>query len=189
MGINLKVINPANDTRWDEFVDLHPDGSIYHHSAWRQVLLSTFAYDPFYVALENSATGRLEGILPFMLVKSRITGKRVVSLPFTSYCPMLVPGPRLEEIIHFILGECPGIDYLELKLPENLENAPAILKKQPGYMTHILDLQAGPEQLFKSFHNTSIRQRIKRAEKSQIQLRMVEKEEDLKEFYDLHIDV
>lgn len=189
MSINFKVINPENDKRWDEFVDMHPHGSIYHHSAWRQVLLSTYAYDPLYVALEHAASGRFEGILPFMLVKSRITGNRLVSLPFTSYCHLLIPESRLEESVRFILGKSPEVDYLELKLPENLAEAPGMLKNQPGFMTHILDLHADQERLFKSFHPTSIRQRIKKAEKCQVKLRIAESEEDLKSFYELHLGV
>ena len=108
MAFIMKVINPENDQRWDEFVDMHPHGSIYHYSAWRQVLLSTYGYTPFYIALENSATGRFEGILPLMLIKSRITGKRLVSLPFTSYCPMLIPESKLDEVVRFALEQHPG---------------------------------------------------------------------------------
>jgi Acetyltransferase (GNAT) domain len=187
MTVNLKIINPENDPRWDEFVDMHPHGSIYHHSAWRQVLLSTYGYTPFYIALENSDTGRFEGILPFLLIKSRITGNRLVSLPFTSYCPILIPESKLEEVVRFALGQHPRVDYLELKFLQQLDNAPAILQRQSAYMTHILDLGAGQELLFQSFHNSSIRQRIKRAEKNQIKLKMGESEEDLKKFYKLHM--
>jgi hypothetical protein len=78
--IELKVINPNRDKRWDEFVIDHPKGSIYHHSAWGNVLKSTYKCEDFYIALQNTITDELEGIVPFMLVESLITGKRLVSL-------------------------------------------------------------------------------------------------------------
>jgi lipid II:glycine glycyltransferase (peptidoglycan interpeptide bridge formation enzyme) len=56
-------------------------------------------------------------------------------------------------------------------------------------VTHLLDLQPGPEQLFKAFHATSVRQRIKRAEKNGLKLRLAETEDHLKEFFKLHTRV
>lgn len=187
MTVNLKVIDPDNDQRWDEFVDTDPRGSIYHHSAWRRVLLSTYGYASFYMALETSTTGRFEGIFPLMLINSIITGKRLVSLPFTSYCPPLIPESKLEEVVRFALEQHPGVEFLELKCLDKIENAPDFLEKESAYMTHILDIGAGQGELFKSFHTTSICQRIKRAERNQIKLKLGETEDDLNKFYNLHI--
>jgi hypothetical protein len=189
MTMTLKIINPEDDQRWDEFVAAYPQGMIYHHSAWGKVLQSTFDYTPFYVALEGPADGRIEGILPFMLVKSRVTGNRLVSLPFTTYCTRLVSASQLENIVKFALEHHPGIDFLELKFLEDLEDVPGFLKKQSSYVTHFLNLDLDLDELFRSFHNTSICQRIKRAEKSGLKLRFAEREEDLEKYYDLHMMV
>ena len=80
-----------------------------------------------------------------------------------------------------------GVEILELKCLDKIENAPDCLGKESAYMTHILDLGAGPAELFKSFHTTSICQRIKRAEKNQITLKVGETKEDLTKFYELHV--
>ena len=189
MSIQLKVINPESDERWDKFVLNHPLGSIYHQSAWGKVLQSTYNHVSFYVALERTGTGQLEGIVPFLLIKSWLTGKRLVSLPFTSYCNLLAPSSELKHILHFALEHHPDIDYLELKFLENVENECTILKEQFSYLTHILDLDASLEQLLKSFHNTSVRQRIKRAERNNLELKIADKEEDLWKFYELEIAV
>ena len=98
MNIQLKFIDPEADPRWDDFVQQHPEGSIYHHSAWKKVLEETYGFDPFYVALENKTEGTFEGIVPFMLVNSWLTGKRLVSLPFTSYCNPIVPEGAVQEV-------------------------------------------------------------------------------------------
>jgi len=189
MSIQPKVINPEVDKRWDEYVLRHPSGSIYHHSAWGKVLQLTYDHTPFYVALERTETGQFEGIVPLLLIKSWLTGKRLVSLPFTSYCDRLVPGSELENIISFALEHHPDIDYLELRFLEDINYESGTLEKQSSYVTHILELDVSLEQLFKSFHNTSVRQRIKRAEKNKLKLRMAEQEVDLWEFYELETTV
>jgi hypothetical protein len=189
MTVTLKIIDPWNDKRWDEFVADHPRGTIYHHSAWGQVLQSTFGYVSCYMALEGSDNGRLEGILPFMFVKSRLTGNRLVSLPFTAYCAQLVPASELQSFVKFGFECHSGMDYLEIKFFENIEDEPDILEKQSCYCTHILDIDSTPDELFKSFSNTSVCQRIRRAEKSGLKLRLAEREDDLKKFYDLLVMV
>jgi hypothetical protein len=183
MSMLIKQINPEIDTRWDSFVLEHPHGSIYHHSTWAKVVQSTYKYVPFYVGLEQSESGQLVGIVPFLLVGSRFTGKRLVSLPFTSYCEPLVPERQITNIINFAKEYFPDVEYLGLRFLE--DNVIGHCEKETAFVTHILDLDVELERLFKSFHPTSVRQRIKRAEKKQLKFSMVEQEEDLKRFYGL----
>jgi CelD/BcsL family acetyltransferase involved in cellulose biosynthesis len=149
------------------------------------VLVATYNYVPFYVGMENG--DGLEGAVPFMLVRSRMTGTRLISLPFTSYCTSLMPGSALEEVVRFALQNNPRIDFLELKQLEQVADAEAFLEQKTAYTTHILNLEAGPDQLLKSFHSTSVRQRIRRAERDRLTVRLAENERDLKAFYRLHI--
>ena len=190
MSIQLKVIDPGTDQRWDEFVWHHPLGSICHHSAWGKVIESTYGYRPFYVALEDSGTDRLEGIIPFFLVNSRWTGKRLISLPFTSYCDPLIPAEKFDDVVEFALNHFPDIDFLELRaLGDNNQCTSNRFARQSAFATDILDLHPDLDDLFKSFHSTSVRQRIKRAEKNGLSLRMGEGEQDLKIFYRLETAV
>ncbi|MRR55339.1 MAG: GNAT family N-acetyltransferase [Deltaproteobacteria bacterium] len=184
--MTLKIIISEDDKRWDQFVENHPKGSIYHHSAWKSVLQSTFGFIPFYVAEVNPCNGRFEGILPCMRVKSRLTGTRLVSLPFTSYCAQLFPETLVDDIVEMALQNYPDTDYLELKFYDVLENESKILQRQSTYNTHVLHLTASANEIFKSFHNTSVCQRIKRGAKYNLKLRTADNEKDLKLFYDLH---
>lgn len=187
--MTLSVINPDYDKRWDQFVESHPEGSIFHHSTWKRVLQESFGYVPFYVAMENPNDGRVEGILPFMRVKSQLTGTRLVSLPFTSYCTRLFPEAMLEKAVIFAYENYPDTAYLELKLFNYLEKKPELLEIQSEYVTHILNLDARLEDLYKSFHNTSICQRIRKGNKSGIRFKMADNEEGLKAFFRLHAKV
>jgi hypothetical protein len=142
------------------------------------------------VAFERRETSQFEGIVPFLLIKSRITGKRLVSLPLTSYCDPLVPEQELEHVVHFAFEHHPDIDYLELRFLENIgKHTTSIFQNQSYFVTHILRLDLELDQLFKSFHDTSVRQRIKRAGKKGLRFRIAEEEEDLRKFYQLQTAV
>jgi lipid II:glycine glycyltransferase (peptidoglycan interpeptide bridge formation enzyme) len=179
------IINPFEDKRWDNYVYNHPQGLAYHHSGWAKVIKSTYNYQPFFVGLEQSKTDILEGVVPFFLVNSLLTGKRLVSLPFTSYCNPLVPANNLREIVAFAMEYFKGIDYVELKLLENHNVACANYVKHNSFVTHMIKLDIPLDELFMSFHPTSVRQRIRRAYRNKLKFRIAEQEADLKKFYRL----
>lgn len=185
----IKVVDVENDSRWDEFVGLHPQASIYHHSAWIKVVARSYDYKPVFIALENTDTNRFEGIIPFLLVESRLTGKRLVSLPYTAYCEKLMPESQILPVIRFASQLYSDLDYLELRFFDDPGFAGEDLNKQSEYVTHILDLGAALDKLYASFHSTSVRQRIKRAEKSGLRFRIAEEESELKQFYVLETRV
>jgi len=189
MEAQLKLIDPAVDKRWDAFVDSHPKGSIYHSSVWSRVLERSYGYTPSHLAFEEVGSGRLVGVIPFQLIKSRLTGKRLVSLPLTSYCERLFPESGLEQLVGFVYRYYPDIDYLELKLAQNIEHPGIGLLRQSSFATHILALDPAPELLFKSFHSTSVRQRIRRAERNNLKLRVADQAEDMGTFFRLYRSV
>ena len=96
-------IDPSTDARWDTFVENHPDGTIYHHSSWKEVIEQSFGYSPLYRVLEDN-TGRIRSAFPVFLTRGLLSGKRLVSLPFSDYCNVLVEseddlGLILQEIV------------------------------------------------------------------------------------------
>src|SRR5690606_16248705 len=68
-----------------------PDAGIFHQSAWARALPRTWGHRPRY--LMGSEGGRLSGILPLMDVRSSLTGRRGVSLPFSVHCGFLSANP------------------------------------------------------------------------------------------------
>lgn len=163
----------------------HSDGSLEHHSAWLNVLTATYGHEPFCLTLESDETGEIEGLIPFIAIERFLTAKRLVSLPFTDSCDPILPGLKGEDLMEFILREYPDIDYIELKLLNNHIDLFSNLKKTQCYLTHLLDLESEPDDLLKSFHNTSVRQRIKRAERNNLKFRISTDEKDLQKFYQL----
>lgn len=181
----LKIFDfDSNREKWDAFVRFHSDGSLEHHSAWLNVLTETYGHQSFCITLET-AKGEIQGLIPFIAIERFLTAKRVVSLPFTDSCDPILPGLKSEELISFILQEYPDIDYIELKLLHGRPGQFRDMKRTECYLTHILDLQAEQDELLKSFHNTSVRQRIKRAGRNDLEFRIATAEGDLRKFYQL----
>ena len=84
----VKTVDPlSNSSEWDNLVLAQPTGTIFHSSAWAKVLSKTYGHRPFYLHFSN-ATGWV-GLIPLMEVRSAITGRRGVSLPFSDSCAPL----------------------------------------------------------------------------------------------------
>src|SRR5262245_20006552 len=82
-------LDPLSDPRWKDLVAWHPDASVFHPSAWLGALQRSYGYQP--VAYTTSAPGAPlgDGIV-FCRVESWLTGRRLVSLPFSDHCAPLV---------------------------------------------------------------------------------------------------
>ena len=110
MSGRIIPIDPLADQRWEHFVGAHPLAHFCHTSAWLEVLRRSFGYQPAHLAYEQN--GQVLGVLPLMAIRSRFTGRRLVSLPFSGPA-----GP---------LGDAPDARR-PLRLPE-----PADSRDPPG---------------------------------------------------------
>lgn len=184
----LTTVDPVKDERWDSFVRSHPLGSIFHLSAWSQVLVSTFRYIPRYIILENH--GVIKGAMPCMKIDSWLTGKRLISLPRTSYCdPLVETSADLEIIMDFVyyLMKKERIDFIEIKTQKNADLlCRSSLKCYEYYRNGILDMKEGLEALWKRFHRSCIRQKIVKAQKDGVRVRSGSSLQDLELFYLLY---
>lgn len=86
---NFAQIDPLLDPRWARFVQNHPHGSAFHSTAWLEALRRTYGCQPAAVTTSDS-NGHLVNALVFCRVYSWITGRRIVSLPFSDHCAPLV---------------------------------------------------------------------------------------------------
>jgi len=179
----LDIINPLSFPDWDNLLLSHPAHSFFHTSAWVRVLHESYGYRPFYFASIKDET--LETLIPMMEVSSFITGKRSVSLPFTDFCPIIVPdedafNEAMDRIIEY--GAEAGWKYMEFRGEEgSLDNKPA----SSVYYTHTLELKNSEENLLKSFRN-STRRNIKKAIKENVKVQISHSIEAVKAFYHLN---
>src|SRR5580704_16871560 len=83
----LYQIAPLVDGRWDKLVERHPRASVFHTTAWLEALRRTYGYDIF--GYTTSPPGvELQNGLVFCRIESWLTGRRLVSLPFSDHCEL-----------------------------------------------------------------------------------------------------
>src|SRR5215213_892093 len=91
--MNVHAIDPLADSRWPQFVRSHPHASVFHTREWLDALQRTYGYTP--VAYTTSAPGgNLHNAVVLCEVRSWLTGRRLVSIPFADHCEPLVAEPR-----------------------------------------------------------------------------------------------
>lgn len=79
----LDITSEATGAEWDQFVHAHRDASGYHLSGWRRVFEGVFGHETVYLAAREH--GRIVGVLPLVVFRSRVFGNFAVSLPFVNY--------------------------------------------------------------------------------------------------------
>jgi CelD/BcsL family acetyltransferase involved in cellulose biosynthesis len=172
-------IDPIADLRWAEFLFRHPDSSVFHTPAWLTALQVTYGYKP--LVLTTSPPGAaLENGIPFCRVNSVLTGKRLVSLPFSDHCQPLSPPQSLLEELQEIHSQ-QKLKYIELR---PLESTLAVSE---GYWLHILDLRPPLEDIQRKFHPDCVRRKIRRAERENLATEEGRSEKLLDEFYSLQV--
>lgn len=165
--MTVHLLDPLRDPRWEELVRWHPASSVFHTPAWLEALRRTYGYEP--VAFTTSPPGvPLADGLVFCRVESWLTGRRLVSLPFSDHCAPLAERPEdVAALCCFLRDELPkqGWKYVEVR-PNGShgEGLSGFAPSQPFYL-HTLDLRPPLEQLFRSFHRNSVQRRIRRAER------------------------
>lgn len=187
MPAKMITVNPLTDKRWDEFVSHHPEGTIFHHSAWARVLQERYAASPEYFVLENNQ-GELTAIAPFFLVPGTLRGRRLVCLPSSEYCyPLAYNQSDIEKLISLAEAEVLSkhLSYLEIRGGNIGDRAPALgLKEHSYYLHHVTPLEGRPPDL-RAKLSRETRYHLNRGERSPVVVRLAQSEADLKEYHRL----
>ncbi|MBK7046991.1 MAG: GNAT family N-acetyltransferase [bacterium] len=188
--MQIYSIDPLTDSRWPQFLARVPDASIFHTAGWLGALQEAYGYLP--VVYTTSALGSpLENAVAFCHVRSWLTGKRLVSLPFADHCQPLIASPEaLEQILAHVaaIRARSGYRYVELRALRRTE-LPSIGQTELGvshsYAFHSIDLTVDEAALFEQLHKTSIKQMIGRAQREGLSISRGRDEQHREQFYTL----
>jgi len=182
-------INPLKDPRWGELVETHARASAFHSTAWLEALRRTYGYNP--IGFTTSPPGaRLENGLVFCRVESWLTGRRLVSLPFSDHCEPLVDMARDLQAFCLALEERLRRDkwlYVEMRPYRCLPGDIGGFRSVQTYCLHQLDLNADLDTLFRTFHKDSTQRKIRRAERESLTVEEGRSDSLLDTFYDLQL--
>jgi len=188
--MSVSVVDPTKDARWDAFVATHPDATVYHTTTWAQVLVATYGYQPRYLVLED-ATGRIRAGLPLLLVRSWLTGRRLVCLPFSDECWPLVTSTDdaslLLEAAREMLTE-EKVPYVEIRGQASDGSLVRTLDFIPRnyYKLHVLSLGPDLEKLRSQFHHNTARS-VRKSEKMGVIVEEVNDLGSFRRFYRLNL--
>lgn len=180
-------IEPLKDRRWDSFLAKHPRASLFHSSPWLAALNCTYGFQP--IAYTTSSAGEeLENAMVFCRVESWLTGRRLVSLPFSDHCEPLVDTGEDQALLTAALMQKVSEErwsYAELRPLEPFEVTTTLPRTAVTYAFHQLDLWPGIDTIFDSFHKSSTQRKIRRAEREGLVYREGSTQSLLNDFYRL----
>jgi hypothetical protein len=188
--LNVSIIDPLADKRWDELVARHRSASVFHERGWIEALVRTYGYRPLVLTSTGPGKPLADGLI-FCRVSSWITGSRLVSLPFADHCePLLCDGEQRETTRTFadwLQVECDRqkLEYIELRTKLETDDADAAFQSGQLYYLHTLDLTRSLRQIFEGLHRDCIRRRIRHAEKACLSYETGDNGRLLDEFYGL----
>jgi hypothetical protein len=180
---NLQIINPITYPTWDDLLISCPGYTFFHSSAWAKVLQETYHYTPRYFTVFEDR--RLQALIPVMEVKSFLTGKRGVSIPFTDYSNAIIHnGISFKNLFDQLTqyGKIHGWKSFELRGGQSL---PLLNKASSTYSRHILNLCENVDEIFSSF-KASTRRNIKRAIKKEVKVELCRTLDSIQEFHRLN---
>ncbi|MFZ1998823.1 MAG: GNAT family N-acetyltransferase [Candidatus Sulfotelmatobacter sp.] len=187
-AMSVYELNPLDDPRWETFVHNHARASVFHSTNWLRALQIAYGYDPA-VVTTNPRQAALTNGLVFCRVESWLTGRRMVSLPFSDHCEPL--GNNSGELDDLLFSMRHDVDtgswkYIEIRPPFYQPCSLTGFGKSLTYCLHRLNLSGrSAQELFHNFHKSCVQRKIRRAERERLKYEEGTSEVLLQQFYKL----
>ena len=179
----IDIVKNVEEEEWKSFINACDEATIFHTPEWKQFLEKTFGYKSEYLFAKDES-GNISGFLPLFYIKSKLTGNRLCSVPFSHICGPLgtkdVSADLLEEAI--LLFQKSNVNTLEIRGTLGDERFMTI----NSFSTHTLELSSNPEDVWLKLHKGSVRRAIKKAEKSGVTVETTRDLDDWKKFYEVN---
>jgi len=178
----VEITANANADEWHEFLQTQGDATLYHTPQWKAFLEKTFGYKPRYL-FATDESGQLIGMLPLFEIKSRLTGNRLCSVPFSHYCGPIGNAEVIYELLNSVLEYfvASKMDFIEIRDIVNNDQFGSL----NSFSTYILDLSIGIDDLWTNLASNA-RRGIRKSQKSGVNVFATRNVEDIKAFFELN---
>ena len=119
--ISIRHYNDTDKTAWDNYAERHPDGTLYHLSAWKEIIEQTYHHKSFYLIASigrDDPSSPIVGILPLLHLKHFLFGNNLISIPFFDMAGILADNVEVEQALlseAIRLGRNLNADTIELR--------------------------------------------------------------------------
>jgi len=183
----ISEIDPLTDPRWLALLARSPGASAFHTRGWLEAVYKTYGHKPAALAV-SGPDGELLSAVVYCRVLSRITGRRLISLPFSDHCvPIVASASDLESLLA-TFEEKAGVDncrYMELRPTSMLPFVGSKWKASENFYLHRLDLRHGAAVAYQNFHRDCVQRRIDHAEKEGVVVTIGRDPDTVKKFHEL----
>jgi serine/alanine adding enzyme len=184
-------IDPRTDLRWDEFVREHPDGTVYHLSAWAEVLERAYWDKPRYLALDDGSP-QLQGVLPMFMSRGVMSRRRMRSMPIVNGAGPLGTDEGMATLLNAACdrteAEGARLFTLQSRLPGLDALAPRLrdIPKQPAYIAPVPSPDEVDLKRWKK-HSRNLYRGVNRALDAGCTWREASGSDDLRRWYQLYL--
>ena len=184
-----KIDTFLSDPRLSAFVEQQTMEPLYYRQAWLELITRLYGYSMIPLITTNT-TGQITGFLPLCSIQSPLTGRRLVALPFSDYCPLLatddgIASNLIDQAIH--LARQQKVNYLELRPGVNdVLSKHSDLVEANLYVRWLLPLTTDPDTLWSGLRKP-IQRQIKKSQSLGVQIHIAKHREDMVHFYRLHL--
>lgn len=180
-------IDPIANPAWSALLADSPSASVFHHPAWLRLLRDQYGYSLQAICVEEG--GEIAAAIPLARIESRLTGKRLIALPFSDVCPpLLAAGARPTALA--ALGDALVVERertgLDLTVHESLPHLPGAFVQHRFYR-HLLPLSEDPGEVESRYSKSQIRRGIKKAKREGLRAERRTDTAALDAFYALHL--
>jgi hypothetical protein len=183
-SLQTETVDPISDRSWNRDVISHPDYTFFHSAAWAKVLNKTYGHEPAYLRFYRN--GNLAALLPIMDVRSFVTGRRGISLPFTDFCgPLIFETENIDLLFPKVVETARERKWKHFEIRERKtfeSSAPPAVE----FLGHTLDLRAGEEELLRRL-KSSVRRALRKGERNELKIEVTNTRKAILEFYQLHV--
>ena len=181
-------LDPLADPAWIDLVVRAPAATVFHHPAWLGLLRGTYRYEITACAVFGDE-GRPVAGLPVAEVSSRLTGRRLVALPFSDLCPPLV-SDEAAAWAPGALRRALGVFQARRGVPLEVRGTGDVLGRARGgerFHHHVLALAPEVATVERGIAKPQILRGVRRACREGLTARVATDRNALEAFYRLHV--
>jgi len=181
MKMIIEQLTQNDENLWDDYV-LKTDGATFYHLiGWKKLVEKVLRFKSIYLAAKEGP--EIVGILPLFLTKNLFFGRKLISVPFAVAGGVCTNSDEAASALINRAIEVTkelNLDYLELRHADEKRGQ---LITSSNYVNFILDLDSGPDHIWKNLRS-SLRRCIRRSMENGLEIEL--EATDIDEFYKLY---